>query len=189
MPFYCSPARAKTPLPSHERPEGRFGICLEEDRVREAVRFNRVFPQKFMGKTHLVAVNEAAAISRADRLPCVGTISLYSCLGLAVHDPQAKVGGAAHLYLDRSKADMEAVGPMLDLLLHLSDAKGGGVYHVYAFNCINGVRTWSEDLTGHLNSLMFGMIESGKASGFSHRDERNFILDVRDGSLFTGRTH
>ena len=157
--------------------------------MREAVRFNKVFPQRFMDNTRLVTVNEAAAISGKDGLPCIGTVSLYSCLGLALYDKENMVGGAAHLYLGRKTADAKAVRPMLDLLLELSDSKGGALYHIYAFNALNGVRTWSEELTGHLNGMMFSLIESGRASGFSHRDERNFILDARDGSLFTGRSH
>jgi hypothetical protein len=188
MPFYFDPSSASKggliPLP--KKPDKPRAVCLEFMRMKEASAFHERFQRNFGSLAQMAEENMVIAASSASEKPCIGIKSLFSCLGIAIYDEKHLVGGIAHIYLDPEVPDLEATRAMLENLVDLADALGGKSYFLSSFNCTHGRRIWNHQLIVSMNSLVIGLIEQDKVSGFSHRDERDFVLDVRTGNIFTG---
>lgn len=72
-----------------------------------------------------VDMHWAAVTGPQSRFPALGTHSLLSCMGIAVHNPQTKATGLAHLAQDGASTDM-AEESRLSLIAMLGKVAGQG---------------------------------------------------------------
>jgi hypothetical protein len=160
--------------------ESRVRILLDD------IRFQDNLGDRLAQGTYIVALNEAAAVTGSSVRPCVGTTSLSACVALAFHDQEMQVAAVTHVELQPFTPILEPVDKMLSRLLEMAKLVGGARYDALVFNARLGQRTWSSLLVSHIDALMGGLAASGAIRGFKHRDEMNFIMDSRDGSVYTG---
>ncbi len=133
----------------------------------------------------------------------IGTVGLLCCVGIAIHDPENQVAGVAHLAFGGSFPS-----PMLSLckiscdLIAMADKAGQSVkkngfdshgkskskYNLYYFNIPEGVRPPEETIALQEISLatVRGLFKEGKLRAFEFRDERDFMIDSRNGNVIVG---
>ncbi len=165
-----------------------FSHTSEAQRIHEERIFRDAFDARYSKRTVLVGVNEASAISARNpkrSIAFVGTMSLSSCIGFAAYDPDAKVGAAAHLMLSTTNPAFEPVDRMLERLIETAAVVGGRRFALFAFNGRSGKRSWNDQLREHLESAVERLKARDVVSSFEHRDEHNFVLDSRNGRIFT----
>jgi len=153
----------------------------------EEMIFNDRFNEEFASQTLMVGVNEITAIKSSNPFPCIGTSSLTSCVGIAAYDADSGVGAVAHILLANTGPDFEHVGKMIARVIEAGKVVGGRNFILYSFNGRNGTRNWNDQLAGFLMKEAKSLIESGAVSRFEQREEHNFVLDTRNGSIFTAR--
>ncbi|MFH0884577.1 MAG: hypothetical protein V1861_02610 [Candidatus Micrarchaeota archaeon] len=172
-----------------ERPRmpAAFSACPESRRIMEEMIFNDRFSEEFEGKTVMVGLDEATAIRASNVFPFIGTSSLTSCVGIAVYDPDAKVGAVAHIKLTATSQDFAHVARMIAQAIETANVVGGRNYVLYSFNGRNGSRDWNDQLAGFLEREAVTLIASGTVSRFEQREEHNFVLDARTGNIFTAK--
>jgi hypothetical protein len=172
-----------------ERPRmpAAFSKDPESRRILEEMIFNDRFSEDFEAKTIMVGLDEATAIRAGNALPCIGTSSLTSCVGLAAYDAVAHVGAVAHVRLTASAPDLAHVAKMISHLVDTAYAVGGRNFVLYSFNGRNGNREWNEQLSGFLEQEAGALIAAGTVSRFEQREEHNFVLDARTGDIFTAK--
>ncbi len=150
-----------------------------------------------------------AVTSSADPKPMVGTTSLTSCAGLAVYDPDAKVGGGLHAFFKEKEVLTDYMrdergreipgteglilinnpfGPFSSLTRGLVDkaiSVGGDRFDLYAFNIDFGIRTPNRNrqLRKIAEELLQELEQAGRIRTVSWRNERNFKLDTRTGVI------
>jgi hypothetical protein len=153
----------------------------------EEMIFNDRFNEEYAGKTHMVGVNEVTAITSRNPLPCVGTSSLTSCVGIAAYDSQTGVAAVAHIMLATTGPNLEHVGKMIARVIEAANVVGGRSFVLYSFNGRNGARDWNGQLATFIEKEAGSLISAGTVSRFEQKDEHNFVLDARDGSIFTAK--
>ncbi|MCI0503955.1 hypothetical protein L0Y65_04550 [Candidatus Micrarchaeota archaeon] len=164
-----------------------FAKCPESSRILEEMIFNDRFREEYAGRTHLVGVNEVTAIKSSNPLPCVGTISLTSCVGIAAYDPYNCVGSVGHIKLASATPDLEHVARMLYRVIEAANLIGGKTFVLYSFNGRTGGRVWNDALASFLEKEADALISAGVVSRFEQREEHHFVLDTRNGYIFTAK--
>jgi hypothetical protein len=180
-----SPVRLMEPARAGPRPKN-FG---DESRVRilmENIQFNDNMTDSLTRDTYIVTVNEAAGVVSHSDKPCVGTTSLSSCIGISLYDPERHVAAVTHVLLGPFTPVLEPVDQLLSKLLDIGRMLGGSSFRAQVFNAKAGQRTWNDQLIAHVDPLMARLVSCGEIQGFEHRHETNFILDSRNGSIYTG---
>lgn len=151
----------------------------------EEMIFNHRFNEEFAGKTVMVGVNEVTAIRAGNPLPCIGTSSLTSCMGIAAYDPEAGVAAVAHILLTPAAPNLEHVRKMVARVIEAAAVVGGRKFVLYSFNGRSGSREWNGQLADFLEKQAGSLILEGTVSKFVQREEHNFVLDARTGHIFT----
>ncbi len=151
--------------------------------------------------------------SATDEKPLIGTSALASCAGIAVYDPERKVGGAAHVFFNQKESlvhymrdaqgrEIPSTGreviidnprsfdPFLynaQALVHLADSRGGHQYNFIAFNIDHGCRTQAQNqqLKEVVERTIGQLREQGKLLSAEYRPETDFLLDTRNGRIFS----
>jgi chemotaxis receptor (MCP) glutamine deamidase CheD len=158
----------------------------------EEMIFHDRYWEGYSGKTVLVGLNEAKAVSAAEAKHCLGTTSLLCCAGIAIHDPSRKVAAAAHLLLPSAMPNepnpVAGLAKILADLLSAADASGGSSYILTAFNFAGGARDeqLSKALCRKAQEIASFLRKTGKLIGVRQRHERQFVLDSRSGEFYTG---
>jgi|WetSurMetagenome_2_1015567.scaffolds.fasta_scaffold126230_2 hypothetical protein len=154
--------------------------------LEESIFFDR-FNEEYAGKTHMVGIDEVAAVKSSSPLVCIGTSTLSTCIGIAAYDPGNCVGSVAHVNLVSETQDFEHVARMISRVIEVAGILGGKHFLLYSFNGRNGSREWNDSLASFLEAQAGSLISSGIVSRFEQREEHNFVLDTRDGSIFTAK--
>lgn len=154
--------------------------------LEESIFFDR-FNEEFAGKTHMVGVDEVTAVKSSSPLSCIGTSTLSTCIGIAAYDPGNCVGSVAHINLASETQDFEHVAKMISKAIEVALIIGGKQFILYSFNGRSGTREWSDALAGFLEAQAGSLISSGIVSRFEQREEHNFVLDTRNGDIFTAK--
>jgi hypothetical protein len=152
--------------------------------LEESIFFDR-FNEEYADKTCMVGVDEVTAVKSSSPLACIGTSTLTTCMGIAAYDPDNCVGSVAHVMLASETQDFGHVAKMISLVIEVAGIIGGKHFILYSFNGRNGTREWNDALAGFLDAQAGSLISSGIVSRFEQREEHNFVLDTRDGSIFT----
>ncbi len=172
--------------PHHKIPEAFAKDPKWSSILEESIFFDR-FDEEFAGKTHMVGVDEVTAVKSSSPLSCIGTSTLTTCIGIAAYDPGNCVGSVAHVNLASETRDFAHVAKMISKAIEVAGIIGGKKFILYSFNGRNGTREWNDALAGFLEAQAGALISSGIVSRFEQREEHNFVLDTRDGSIFTAK--
>jgi len=141
-----------------------------------------------------VPMNDLTVVSATENCYCVGTSDLTSCAGIAIYDPDTKVGGVAHIsfnpeiegYITPVRGfQFSRFSDYADRLISTAGKNGGNKYLFYAFNIGNGCRTQSQNslLTEIVKTTVDQWQEKEKIIGFEYRDERAFLLNTKTGDI------
>lgn len=161
----------------------------EKNRIRillENIQFHENMTDKLANETYIVSVNEASAVLGGADKPCIGTTKLSSCVGIALYDPQHGVAAVTHVLLGPFFPSVGPVAEMLSRLFEVGAVLGGSYYSAIVFNAHSGHRTWNEGLVSYIDTFMGSLVRTGTLRSLAHREETNFIMDSRDGSIYTG---
>ncbi len=192
------PDRGSGDIPSGRRPflEGQAGNFLIRQFTNLSIEEDYFF-QNMDGRTKTESLFLLAGAydvtSSRSPTPRIGTFSLRSCLGMSIHDPDKKVAGVLHAFFpglqEFCAAEMKWMRSMFSDMVDSADEAGGASYKLTTFNLESGLRD------PELTALLIRGIENistaaefrGRIISLEHRNERNFIIDSRDGSIFSGR--
>lgn len=154
--------------------------------LEESIFFDR-FNEEYAGKTYMVGVDEVTAVKSSSPLACIGTSTLTTCMGIAAYDPGNRVGSVAHVMLASETQDFAHVAKMISRVIEVANIIGGKNFILYSFNGRNGTREWNDALAGFLDAQAGALMAAGTISRFEQREEHHFVLDTRDGCIFTAR--
>ena len=187
------------------QPNLRQGTSYQPNAVNQCFNPSQAIKHMTFHDEKLPILESEARIVGVDRLgittpstgkPYIGTVGLLCCVGIAIHDPANQVAGVAHLAFGQGFPN-----PMLSLckiscdLIAVADKAGGSdkgsgsKYNLYYFNIPEGSRMPEETIALQEISLatVRGLFKEGKLRTFEFRDERDFLIDSRNGELVVGR--
>ncbi|TSC86630.1 MAG: hypothetical protein G01um10147_842 [Microgenomates group bacterium Gr01-1014_7] len=158
--------------------------------------------------TKLVHLGEVAVTNATDERPKVGTGGLNTCIGIAIFDPDVKVGGVAHVYFDEIdhmrtvgfttpeveaaiKFAQEAGKPFGEFnyyarrLIETGEGIGGKNWVFYVFNVNSSYRSGSqnEQINTRVEEIISELKRKGQFQGSEFRKEQDFKLDTRTGLI------
>jgi hypothetical protein len=162
-------------------------------------------------RTKFVPMSMLDVTSATDEKPYVGTTSLASCAGIAVYDPEHKVGGVAHVFFNEKESmavytrdaqgreipssgraivvdnprPFEPFAYLAEALVRRADEIGGQRYKFMAFNVQHGCRKpeQNEQLKSVVDRTIEKLRQAGKITDVEYRHERAFILDTINGNV------
>jgi len=162
-------------------------------------------------RTKFVPMSGIDVTSADDEKPYVGTTSLASCAGIAIYDPEHKVGGVAHVFFNEKESmtvymhdaqgrvipstgraivvdnprPFEPFTYLAEALIKRADEIGGEIYKFMVFNVEYGVRTpeQNEQLKEVVERTIDNLRQAGKITDVEYRPEQEFRLDTRNGAI------
>lgn len=180
------------------------------------MRFDRDFPTlqeitEMEKKVKFVPMGGFDITSATDPKPIVGTTSLASCAGLAIYDPDSKVGGVLHAFFtekeaivqymrDASGREIPSTGRSIVInnpfpfepfyylslaLIRRAEEIGGSRFEFHTFNIDFGSRTMDQNkqLRVVVEKTILELEQAGKIRSVSWKHDQDFKLDTRTGLI------
>ncbi len=184
-PFHVEPRYRKFLRPKYLRSGQleslagiRFGYLLESD--VPAVKERTVF----------LDPGDIAVVSASEHKCLVGVTNMGQNLAVALYDPDTKIAAGANIPFVSSRLPIfRFFRPVANAIVEHACKYGAGRYCFYVFNLNSRERDayHTRNLRKAAHRLQKALEKSGRVLSFEYRNDQNFVLDSRNGTIFSGR--